>query len=92
MFLKNKIISKKFKNLDEKDMMCTARLLQSSLFENPTGIFFGCRYCSYSQECTESLKSNGKMHSDTLRIKLQEITGVDLSYIYNPDNLEAKFK
>lgn len=75
-----------------KDLICVARLIQSALFKNPVGLFYGCKFCNYSNECTETLKENGEMHSDTLRIKLQEITGVDLSYHFNPENLEAKFK
>lgn len=78
--------------INDKDLMCASRIIQSALFENGTGILYGCESCIYSEQCFNQLKENGEMYIDSLREKLQEITGVNLDYHYNPDNPEAKFK
>jgi hypothetical protein len=91
--LENAESSKKDRNeLTTKDIMCVSRVVQSALFDNPIGIFYGCKTCPHSNMCEEILKKSGVLHFDSLRKKLQEITGVDLNYSYNPDNPEAKFK
>lgn len=76
-------------NLTEKDVNCIARLLQGSIFEK--NIFYGCQYCKYGKECVESQKKERLMHVDIVRKKLQQITGVNMDYQYNPDNPLKKF-
>lgn len=76
--------------LTEKDVACIARLLQGSIFED--SIFYACRYCKYRKECLESHRKSQDMHVDTVRKKLQQLTGIDLDYRYNRDNPLEKFR
>lgn len=60
------------KQLTEKDLHCIARLLQSALFSN--GVYHACMFCKYEETC------NKAEHSDVIRIKLMDTTGVDLGF------------
>lgn len=77
------------RELSERDLHCMARLLQSALFA-PKGenIFYGCRFCKFSSECRKALIKHEKMGVDYLRVKLRELTAVDLDMLYKDD----KFK
>lgn len=75
--------------LDEKDLECIARLLQSTIFAED--LLFGCKYCRFSQECHCSNTIKNKMHIDVIREKLERITGLDFGYHYDPGNPDAKF-
>ena len=75
--------------LTEKDVACIARLLQGSIFED--SILYACQYCKYGKECLESHQKSQDMHVDTVRKKLQQLTGINLDYRYNPDNPLEKF-
>ena len=79
--------------MDDKDLMCVARILQSVLFENKMGIvFYGCIFCDNAVECAQLFYKTGNVHFDSVRKTLQDITGVDLGYHYNRNNPEAKFR
>lgn len=75
--------------LNEKELHCIARMLQSALFAD--SLFYGCNFCRYRNKCFDGNKPVA-MHLDEIRKKLQDITGVDLKPIYDRNNLEAKFR
>lgn len=75
--------------LDEKDLYCIARMLQSVLFSD--SLFYGCNYCRYRSKCFEGDKP-AATHLEEVRRKLQDITEVDLKPIYDRNNLEVKFR
>lgn len=77
-------------NLNEKDLYCITKILQSSIFEN--NLFFGCKYCKYKKKCSKSFERNHALHFDVVRRKLQNITKLDMGYMYNPKCPETKFK
>lgn len=77
-------------NLNEKDLHCITKILQSSIFKN--NLFSGCEYCKYKDECSKSFEINNSLHFDIVRRKLQDITKLDMSYMYNPKCPETKFK
>lgn len=78
--------------MNDKDLICLSRIIQSALFENDIGIFYGCQFCVYSSECSSTFIQKRKIHFDTLREKLQDITEVDLRYQYDRNHPEAKFR
>lgn len=78
--------------LNEKDLECIARFYQGVIFEDD--MLFGCRYCRFMHECLlvgQDGKIKPALHLDTIRKKLEAITGLDLGCIYHPDNPERKF-
>lgn len=80
-------------NLNEQDILCVTRLLQSAIHAD--SILFGCNYCRYRDECMKEFteKDSGKhMYIDDLRIKLMDITGIDLRPCIDPGSPRKKFK
>ena len=77
------------KNLNEKDLQCITRTLQGAIFED--SVYYGCKYCQYSEECSERLHNEDGMHFDTVRKKLQGITGLYMGVCYDPANPDATF-
>lgn len=82
-------MNKKEKELSDQDLNCITRLLQSVLFAD--SLFYGCNYCKYRNECFNGNKPEN-MYIDKLRRKLQDITGLDLDFKCDRNNLETKFK
>ncbi len=80
-------------NLDQKDMICITRILQSVLFKGNESIFYGCKYCEYQKECAKSIRHDNEsiFYFDIVRKKLQTITGLDLTIISNGD-VKARFQ
>ena len=75
--------------LNDKDLHCIARIIQSALFAD--SLFYGCQYCEYCQKCFFE-KNCEDSYFELLRKKLQDITKIDLSIMCDPNNLEEKFK
>lgn len=73
--------------LNEKDLMCIARILQGAIYAD--SLFYHCGCCQYKTECfpkTEELHI--KYHFLKVREKLQEITGIELS-VFNNKSAES---
>ena len=66
--------------LDEKDLHCITRILQSLMYEGK--YFFGCQYCDYREGCAR----DGTRYFDEARKKLAEVTGLYTDKLYKPDN------
>lgn len=64
------IASENVIKLTDKDLHCIARLIQSAMFSK--GAFSACMFCKYEEECDTA------EHSDVIRKKLMDETGVDL--------------
>lgn len=73
--------------LSEKDLYCLARIIQSCEYTD-NDIFHCCRYCLHQKECDEKAKSGKTYFTETVRKKLQGITGVYLGI--NTCNLKEK--
>ena len=75
--------------LDQKDLHCIARILQSNIFADGE-IFYGCsRYCRYREECARDFEKNRTLHfTKVVRPKLQKITGVYIGM--DAHNVEEK--
>lgn len=73
--------------LTEQDLHCMARILQGIIFED--SLFFGCNYCRFRNDCQKD--EEYAKHFDTIRKKMERITGLYLGHLYNPDNPEEKF-
>lgn len=70
------------KEYSDMEIYCIAKILQSAIFSyavnGASGIFYGCRYCKYKNECMPEGVPHKDMMIDKLRRKLQKHTGVDL--------------
>ena len=75
--------------LDEKDLQCITRTLQGAIFED--SLYYGCKYCQYSKECSERLHNEEGLYFDMVRKKLQGITGLYMGVCYDPANPDATF-
>ncbi len=75
--------------LDEKDLQCITRTLQGAIFED--SLYYGCKYCQYSKECSERLHNEEGLYFDMVRKKLQGITGLYMGVCYDPANPEVTF-
>lgn len=72
------------KELTEQDIVCMARVLQSTIFKD--SLFWGCRYCKFYDSCYEvDEKKASKLagHFNTLRENLERITGVYLGMVHD---------
>lgn len=67
------------KELTRQELYCMAKIFQSVLFSPDGGMFYGCRFCKIVDECAPDKKPHDDMIFDRIRVKLQEITAVDLS-------------
>ena len=80
-------------DLNQKDIYCMARIIQSSVFAKGQ-IFYGCQYCKYwddgCEEYVNSKAKRGEFHYDVMMKKLQQITGLDMGKLVR--NLPDKFK
>ncbi|MCI8284276.1 MAG: hypothetical protein HFE90_03270 [Firmicutes bacterium] len=66
--------------LNEKDLTCIARILQSVIHEDP--LFHHCGCCQHKTECfSETEELHIEYHFLKVREKLQKITGVELSLV-----------
>lgn len=72
--------------MDEKDLYCIAKVMQGMIFKDE--FFGGCRDCKNGKVCMDKLQKEKKVHFDIVRMKLQDLTGVDLAYGRTP----VKFK
>lgn len=73
----------------DKDLHCIARMLQGYTLGNEQ-----CLYCKYAIECGENLLQSEETHMDSVRAKLQEMTGVRLVLPYfakHEDALKASW-
>lgn len=73
--------------LTEKDLHCLARIIQGCKYMD-NDIFYCCKYCLYQEDCNEKAKHGKIYFTETVRKKLQEVTGVYLGI--NTHNLKEK--
>ena len=71
--------------LDNQELYCIAKVLQSILFSKEKSIFYGCRYCKNKKICMPDNIPHSDMIFDHIREKLQRITAVDLDPFYKPE-------
>lgn len=63
--------------LTEKDLHCLARILQDCEYADGD-MFQCCQFCLHQQQCNELAKKGRTYYTETVRKKLQDITGVYL--------------
>lgn len=90
--MENKKSNKEPIEVNDVDLHCISRIIQSALFAGERGIFYGCRFCKYSLNCGKMSSHLGNTHFNMIRRKLQDATDVELSGYYNPDHPEVKFR
>lgn len=73
--------------LTEKDLYCLARILQGCEYADGD-MFHCCQFCLYQQQCNELAKKGRTYYTETVRKKLQDITGVYLGM--DACNIEEK--
>lgn len=74
--------------LDEQDLYCIARLIQSAWFQN--NLYFACcNFCRYGSPCVSEDRTNARLYP--LMEKLGRLTGLDMSLLYDPLNPKEKF-
>lgn len=78
--------------LNDVDLHCISRIIQSALFARERGIFYGCKFCKYSWNCGEMSSHLGNTHFNIIRKKLQDATDVELLGYCNLDHPEVKFR
>lgn len=76
--------------LNQKDLHCIARILQSVLFTEGE-IFYACeKYCQYREQCSKEYGAGKTLYFiNEVRPKLQDITGVYLGM--DAHNIDEKF-
>jgi hypothetical protein len=78
--------------LPKKDVVCITRILQSCFYADDGDIFYGCKFCEYSEECMKQFsEKKPMMHIYKVRENLQNKTGLYLGLGYNPDNKDYPF-
>ncbi len=77
------------KAFEDIEIYCIAKTLQSAIFsdkfDGTSGIFYGCQYCKYREECMPNGVPHENMIHDKVRKKLQNLTDVDLDLFVIPN-------
>ena len=73
--------------LNEKDLTCIARILQSAIYAD--SLYYLCGCCQHKEDCFDKTKKiQWGYHFLKVREKLQKITGIELS-IFNNKSAES---